>query len=140
MHHDLRANERSLSSLIIEVRDVIKSFAATRLQILRLELKERGGTLMVAVALSAAGAVLVGTSYLICTFALVALVAAFFRSTPFAWFYASGMVALLYLFVGGSAIYLALRELKSKPWAPKTTLEIMKGDILWMKAESKGRT
>jgi hypothetical protein len=139
MEHKPKTAERTYSSLISEMREEFKQFATTRFQMLRAELKERSATLKVAGPLVVVGAVLIGTSYLTFTFSLVALVAAFFRNSPFGWFYAAGMVALFFLVFGGIAIYFAVREFKSKPWTPKRTLEIVKGDILWIKAETKGQ-
>jgi len=139
MEQKAKNAERSYSSLISEIREEIKQFAATRLQMLRAELKERSAALKIAGPLAAVGAILIGTSYLTFTFSLVALVAAFFRNSPFGWFYGAGMVALLFLVFGGIAIYFAVREFKSKPWTPNRTLEIVKGDILWIKAETKGQ-
>jgi len=139
MEHKPKTAERPYSSLIAEMREGLKQFATTRIQLMRAELKEQSATLKVAGALVLVGVILIGTSYLTFTFSLVALVAAFFRNSPFGWFYAAGMVALLFLVFGGIAIYFAVREFKSKPCTPKRTLEILKGDVSWIKAETKGQ-
>ena len=139
MHDNDRTGKRSFSILIAETRDEIKKFAKTRLQLLQSELKDKTKTLKVAAPLASAGTMLLGTSYLLWTFALVALVGTLLRNTLFGWFYAFGMLAVFYLFIGGAAIYVAVRELKSKPWAPIRTIKILKSDVRWIKTEAKER-
>ena len=80
---------------------------------LRAEFKETLTHLKIAAPLAIVGLIFVGTAYLLITAATVALVAVFIDST-FRWFFALGGVGILWLVLGGVALYVAKREFELK--------------------------
>ncbi len=137
--HSNTANGRSLTAIIAEMKDELKEFAQTRIEMFKIELQEKAKTLKIAAPLAALGALLLGTAYLLVTMALVGLVVAFFRDNPYRWFFAFAIVAVLWTVLGGIAAYFAKREFELKGLVPRRTIEVLKGDKLWIQAEAKNQ-
>jgi len=138
MHSDI-SNGRSLAAIITEMKEELKDLVKTRIEMFRAELQEKLKTLKIAAPLAGLGALLLGTAYLLFTMALVGLVVAFFRDNPYRWFFAFAAVAVLWTLLGGIAAYFAKREFELKGLMPRKTLEILKGDKLWIQAEAKNQ-
>ena len=138
MHSDI-SNGRSLAAIITEMKEELKDLVKTRIEMFRAELQEKLKTLKIAAPLAGVGALLLGTAYLLFTMALVGLVVAFFRDNPYRWFFAFAAVAVLWTLLGGIAAYFAKREFELKGLMPRKTLEILKGDKLWIQAEAKNQ-
>jgi hypothetical protein len=117
----------------------LKDFAQTRIEMLKQEMQEKLGRLKIAAPLAAAAVLLLLTAYLLITLALVAAVSAAFASSPFRWFFGFGIVGLVWAIFGGVAGYFAKRELELKTLAPKRTMEVLKGDKLWLQREVKNQ-
>jgi uncharacterized membrane protein YqjE len=130
-------NGRSLGAIIAEMKRELKEFAQTRFEMLKTELQEKVKTLKIAAALAGLGGLLLGTAYLLFTMALVGLAVAFFRDNPYRWFFAFAIVAVLWTVLGGIAAYFAKREFELKGLAPRKTIEVLKGDKLWIQSEAK---
>ena len=138
MHSDI-SNGRSLAAIVTEMKEELKDLVKTRIEMFRAELQEKLKTLKIAAPLAGVGALLLGTAYLLFTMALVGLVVAFFRDNPYRWFFAFAAVAVLWTLLGGIAAYFAKREFELKGLMPRKTLEILKGDKLWIQAEAKNQ-
>ena len=136
MNHnaEINRNSRSLSEIIGELKSELKQFADTRIAMLRAEFKETLTHLKIAAPLAIVGLIFVGTAYLLITAATVALVAVFIDST-FRWFFALGGVGILWLVLGGVALYVAKREFELKRLTPQKTLAVLKGDKEWLQRE-----
>jgi uncharacterized membrane protein YqjE len=132
-------NGRSLAAIIAEMKEELKEFAQTRSRMFKAELQEKFTALKIAAPLAGVGALLLGTAYLLFTMALVALVAVLFKDNPYRWFFAFAAIAVLWALLGGVAAYLAKREFELKGLLPKRTLEVLKGDKLWIQAEGKNQ-
>lgn len=132
-------NGRSLAAIIAEMKEELKEFVQTRSRMLKAEVQEKFTALKIAAPLAGVGALLLGTAYLLFTMALVALVAALFRDNPYRWCFAFAAIAVLWGLLGGIAAYLAKREFQLKGLLPKRTLELLKGDKLWLQAEAKSQ-
>jgi uncharacterized membrane protein YqjE len=137
--HSNANNGRSLSAILTEMKEELKEFAQTRIEMFRTELREKIKSLKVAVPLAALGALLLGTAYLMFTMAAVGLVVAFFRDNPYRWCFAFAAIAVLWILLGGIAAYFAKREFESKGFVPRKTIEMLKGDKLWIQAEAKNQ-
>jgi len=138
MHSDI-SNGRSLAAIVTEMKEELKDFVQTRIEMFRTELQEKLKTLKIAAPLAGLGALLLGTAYLLFTMALVGLVVAFFRDNPYRWFFAFAAVAVLWTLLGGIAAYFAKREFELKGLMPRKTIEVLKEDKLWIQAEAKNQ-
>jgi uncharacterized membrane protein YbhN (UPF0104 family) len=138
MHSDAN-NGRSVAEIMAEMKRELKEFVLTRFEMFKTETREKIKTLKIAAPLAALGALLLGTAYLLFTMALVGLVAVFVRNSPYQWFLAFAIVAVLWTLLGAVAVYFAKREFELKSLAPKRTIEILKGDKQWIQAEAKNQ-
>lgn len=138
MHSDAN-NGRSVAEIMAEMKRELKEFVLTRFEMFKTETREKIKTLKIAAPLAALGALLLGTAYLLFTIALVGLVAVFVRNSPYQWFLAFAIVAVLWTLLGAVAVYFAKREFELKSLAPKRTIEILKGDKQWIQAEAKNQ-
>jgi uncharacterized membrane protein YqjE len=138
MHSDAN-NGRSVAEIMAEMKRELKEFVLTRFEMFKTETREKIKTLKIAAPPAALGALLLGTAYLLFTMALVGLVAVFVRNSPYQWFLAFAIVAVLWTLLGAVAVYFAKREFELKSLAPKRTIEILKGDKQWIQAEAKNQ-
>ena len=130
-------NEKSLGTVLTETKEELKEFIATRLQLLRSEIKEKLETwkYAVPVLLLAAGLLLIG--WMVLTFAFIALIHAWFLPSDYAWVWAGLIVAGIYLIAGMAVGWFAYSELSAAGVAPKRTLEVLKQDQVWMETEAR---
>jgi|SRR5579885_1817854 len=133
------SNGKNLTTLLAEMKEELKEFVQTRIAMLRGELQEKRRILKTAAPLGVAAVFLLSTAYLLLTMALVGLVAAFFAASPYRWFFAFLAIAVLWTILGGVAAYLAKRELELKGLMPKRTIEILKGDKVWVQSEVRNQ-
>ena len=129
--------EKSLGAVLTETKQEIKEFIATRLQLLRSEIKEKIATwkYSVPLLLLAAGLLLIG--WMVLTFAFMALIHTWFLPSDYAWVWAGLIVATLYLIAGLAVGWFAYSELSSAGVAPTRTLEVLKQDQVWMETEAR---
>lgn len=138
MHYDA-TNGKNLASLLSEIKDEIRDFLQTRFAILKTELQEKSKNLKTAAMLAAAGILLLSTAYLLITLALVGLVVAAFPNSPYRWFFAFLAVGVFWSIFGAIAAYFAKRELELRGLLPKRTIEVLKGDKVWVQTEVKNQ-
>lgn len=129
---------RSLAAIAGEMKQELKDFAETRMSMLKSELREKIGHWKLAAPLAGIGVVLIGTAYLLITSALVALAAVFIDS-PYRWFFALISVGVVWALLGGIALYIAKREFELNRLMPQKTLEILKGDKIWLQKEASNQ-
>jgi uncharacterized membrane protein YqjE len=132
-------NGRSLASTLAEMKIELLDFLDTRIELLKTELQEKGKILKAAAPLGALGALLLATAYLLFTLALVSLVVVAFQDNPYRWFFAFLIVAFAWTVFGGIAVYFAKRELEMNTLLPQRTIEVLKGDKIWIQAEVKNQ-
>jgi len=133
------AHDRPFASLLAEIRDEIGDFLQIRITMLKTELREKTSNLKTAAVLGAAGLLLLSTSYLLITLALVGLIVVAFPNSSYRWFFAFLIVGVLWMIFGGMAAYFAKRELELRGLLPKRTIEVLKGDKLWVQMEVKNQ-
>ena len=132
-------NGRSLAAIIAEMKAELKEFLQTRVDLFKSEVQEKLKTLKVAAPLAALGLLLLSTAYLLFTMAVVGLVAAFFSQNPYRWLFAFLAVAILWCLFGSVAAYFAKREFEMKRLLPRKTIEVLKDDTIWIRAEAKNQ-
>ena len=132
----VHAQERSLASIISEMKEEGKQFIQTRLAIFSTELRERADRLKAAAPLGAVAALIGATSLLLLSMALVSLIAVAFDSSPYRWFYGFLIVGITWAIAAGIAGFFAYREINLAELPPKRTIEVLKADKLWLESEA----
>jgi uncharacterized membrane protein YqjE len=128
-------NGRSLGEVISEIKEELKDFMQTRLQMLISELREAIKNSKSAAIFGGAAVLLLGTSWLLINLAIVGLVAVAFWGSPYAWFFSFGIVGLFWAIVGGMLALAAQRQLQRL--APRKTIEVLKEDKIWLQQEAR---
>jgi len=129
--------EKSLAQVLSEFKDELKEFAATRLAMLRAEMREKISVVSSALPAIAAGAVLALVAMLFLSFALVALVAMALGGSAGAWAAAFAFIGALFLLIGGIAIAFGARRLRIGSLKPERTLRVLKQDQIWLQNETR---
>ena len=135
----LAAEIRNISGVLHDMKDEASRFVQTRFGLLKAELQEKLPTLKIAAILAALGAVLLATAYLLLTEALVAFVAILFKDSTYSWVFAFLSVGLLWVLLGGIALFFARREFALKGIMPRRTVEVLKADKIWLETEAKSQ-
>ena len=130
-------NGRTLGEVVAEVKEEIKDFMQTRLQMFVNEMREKMQNSKKAAIWGAAGVVLLGTAYLLLNLALVGLVAVAFWGSPYAWFLAFLIVGGFWLIGGGMLAMLAVRQFQGV--TPTKTIEVLKEDKVWLQQEARNQ-
>jgi uncharacterized membrane protein YqjE len=138
MNHDVQ-NGKNLTTLLSEMKEELQEFVQTRIAMLKTELREKLDILKTAAPLGAGAVLLLTTAYFLFTFALVGLIVAALPDNRYRWFIAFLSIAVLWSLLGGLAAYLAKRELEVKGLTPKRTIEVLKGDKMWVQSEVKNQ-
>ena len=128
--------ERSLGSIVSEIRDELKAFLNTRLQMMKSEFQETMGALKVGLPLALLSLGLLGIGGLLLTGAVVTIVAAAFAGNPYAWVFAFLIVGVLWLVMGAMAALFAYNQIRSHGPFPKRTVEVLKADKVWLESEA----
>ncbi|HSY65949.1 MAG TPA: phage holin family protein [Terriglobales bacterium] len=128
-------NVRSIGATLAEMKIELLDFLDTRIELLKTELREKGKILKAAAPLGGLGALLLGTAYLLFTLAVVSLVVVAFQDNPYRWFFAFLIVGFAWAVFGGIAVYFAKRKLETETFLPQRTIEVLKGDKIWIEAE-----
>jgi uncharacterized membrane protein YqjE len=132
-------DSRSLAEIFADLKKELQEFVQTRLAMLKGELQEKLQTLKVAAPLAGIAGVLLATSYFLLTIALVGIAMAFFANSPYRWFFSFAIVGVLWALLGGILAYVAKREFDLKRLVPRKTLEVLKGDKLWIENEAENK-
>ena len=138
MNKDQNDN-RSVAHVLSDMKEEMQCFVETRLAILRAELHEIFRKLKSALPLVITAALLLGTAYLLLTMALVGIVAGVLPQNPYRWCIAFLAVGLLWLVLGATVAYFAKRKFVLKEMLPRRTIEVLRGDKVWIQSEVNNR-
>jgi uncharacterized membrane protein YqjE len=138
MNSDVRQT-RGLTVVLNEVKEEAKQFIRTRVNLFKSEFQEKLPTLKTAAILLVGGGLLLGTAYFLLTLALVAAMAVVFKDSDYRWVFAFLSVGGLWILLGGIAVYFAKREFELKGIVPRRTIEILKGDKMWIEREARNQ-
>ena len=130
-------NGRSLAGVVAELKDEFKDFVSTRVAMFRSEMAEKIHTVKMSAPMMIIGGVMLATAWLLITGCIVAAVYVAFEGSPWAGFWALGIVGVVYALFGGVAVLFAYKEITDRGLAPKRTLRVLKDDQLWMANEAK---
>ncbi len=132
-------NGRTLAGVVTELKDELRDFLQTRLDMLRSELHDKMRSWKLALPMIAVALVLLGTCWLVLTGALVAIIATAFYPSPFAPFFALIIVGVAYLLAGAVCASFAFRELKEQGIVPRRTIQVLKDDRVWLQTEARSQ-
>jgi uncharacterized membrane protein YqjE len=127
--------EKSFAALLAEARQELKDFLATRVEILKAEIKEKVSTWKYLVPLLFLAAALLLAAWMTLTFALIALLHAMFLPSAYAWLWAALIIGGAYLLGGIAVGWFVYGEIKAIGFSPTRTIEVLKQDQLWLQNE-----
>jgi uncharacterized membrane protein YqjE len=133
----VNGNDRTLASVIAEAKGELKEFIQTRLEMLQVELKEKTSALKSSLPMMAAALLLLGTAWFLWTATLVAVIAAAFYPSRWAYFFGFLIVALVYTLMGAVAGALGYQHLKKTKMMPERTIKVLREDRLWLQTEAR---
>jgi uncharacterized membrane protein YqjE len=128
---------RTWAEVTADIKEDIKNFTQIRVQLFKTEFGQKLALLKVAAILTGVAVVLLLTAYLFLAIGLASLIAAVFLEHPYRWVYGFFGVAFLWGLMGGIAAYFAKREFALNGIVPRRTLEVLKGDKIWLQGEAK---
>jgi uncharacterized membrane protein YqjE len=127
--------EKSFAALLAEARQELKDFLATRVEILKAEIKEKVSTWKYLVPLLFLAAALLLAAWMTLTFALIALLHAMFLPSAYAWLWAALIIGGAYLLGGIAVSWFVYGEIKAIGFSPARTIEVLKQDQIWLQNE-----
>jgi uncharacterized membrane protein YqjE len=133
-NHDIHHHERSVVEVIHDIRDEAKEFVATRLEMLRNEMRENVASMKASLPLLIGAAVFAAGLFGALTFTLVAVVANLVGG-DWRWVIGGAAVIVLYAIIGGILGWLGMAELKKHSIVPERTLRVLKQDQQFLKNE-----
>ena len=136
---EIHENGRTVAEILTDMKEELTEFVQTRVTMFRTELQEKLNMAKVAIPLAAMAVVFLLTAFLLFSGALVGLVLAAFPNSLYRWFFACLIVGIFWVVLGAAAAYFAKREFELRTMMPKRTLEVLKGDKLWIQAEVRNR-
>jgi uncharacterized membrane protein YqjE len=131
--------DRSFVAIVTEMKDELKQFIQTRVQMLKAEMHQKLPSIVSALLLVFLGILLLATAWLLLSAALVAFVAIILMPNPYAWIFGLLIVTAAWIIAG---LWLLLRGVKManpKLLIPQKTIGIFKDDKLWLEEEVGGR-
>lgn len=129
-------NNKPLGVVLHEIKDDLKEFVQTRIEMLTGELRDKVNTWKLSLPMMLGALLLAWSAFLTLTFALVAALRPLFGE-QWGWALAALVVGVFYLMVAGVVAWLAYRELKYAGVAPERTLRVLKQDQVWFQNEAR---
>jgi uncharacterized membrane protein YqjE len=130
-------NARSIAEVLAEIKDELKAFFETRLQLFTSEMREKIANSKSGAVYAVIALMLGWTGFLMLTLALVALVTVAFWGSPYAWFFGFLIVGFLWTSFAAMLGFAAIRQFKDL--APKETIKVLKQDKVWLKNEVRSQ-
>jgi uncharacterized membrane protein YqjE len=128
---------RSLGVIVAEIRDELKSFVHTRVEMMRSELDESLAAARVGLPLMVLALLLGAVGFLLLSVAVAVLVAGAFAGNPYGWFLGFLIVGLLWTLFAAVAAFFAYNAFRKR--FPKRTLEVLKADKMWLQSEVRSQ-
>ena len=128
-------NGRTFGSILFETKEELKEFVETRIELFKMEMRDRLKMVKRAAPSAVIGLVFLGTAYILFTLALVAAIAGVLHNNLFAWCFGFLAISIVWGIVGMVALAAAKRRFKAKELVPKRTLDVLKHDKAWIQTE-----
>ena len=129
--------ERPIGEVLNDLKNELKDFISTRIQMLQSEMNEKIATVKTSAPAIVAGALLAATAWILFSLALVFLISMAFQGQPWQYALSFGIVAIIYAIAGAVAISYGYNSIKSRGVTPERTLRVLKQDQIWIKTEAK---
>ncbi len=133
----INGHAKTVPEAIAELKDELKDFISTRVEMLRSEMSEKLSAFKMAAPALLVGVLLLLTAWLVFTGFLVAIIAQAFAPHPWAYALSFVLVAVLYAIVGGAAAYMGWRGLRATGVKPERTIRVLEQDRIWLQTEAK---
>ena len=133
----VESNERSMASVLAEIKDEVKEFVRTRLSMLQSEMKDNIAAWKAAVPMIVGALVFGMTAWFVLTGALIAIIGHAFEPNALAYFFSLIIVGVAYLLIATIIGSFAFRELKKRGFKPERTLKVLKEDQVWLQTEAR---
>jgi VIT1/CCC1 family predicted Fe2+/Mn2+ transporter len=133
----INGHAKTVPEAIAELKDELKDFISTRVEMLRSEMNEKLRAIKLAAPALLVGVLLLLTAWLVFTGFLVTIIAQAFAPSPWAYTLSFVLVAVLYAIVGGGAAYSGWRALRETSIKPERTMRVLEQDRIWMQTEAK---
>ena len=133
----MTSGERSVAGVLSEIKDEVKEFAQTRIEMLKSEMKGKVSSWKTAIPLIAVGLVFGATAWFVLTAALISIIAEAFYPNRFAYFFSFVIVGIVYGLVGIICATFAIRELRAHGVMPERTIRVLKQDQIWLQTEAR---
>jgi hypothetical protein len=130
-------NERSLASVVAELKYELKEFLRTRVSLMLNEMRDKVSAFKEQLPVLIIGAVFLLTAWLLFTATLVAAIYVVFAGSAFAWAFALVIVAGGYTLFGGIAMLFAYRGLSEMGVLPHRTIKVLEEDRAWLNREAR---
>jgi len=130
-------NGRSLAAVVSELKDELKDFISTRIEMLKSEMKDNISAIKVAIPIIAGALVLGGTAWFVLTAALISIIATGFYPSHYSYFFAFVIVGVAYALLAVIMGSFAYRELKKRGFMPERTIRVLKQDQVWLQKEAR---
>ena len=125
-------NGKTFAEVINEVKDELKDFLDTRLQMLVGEMKQKLSVWRLALPMFLLAAVIGFVGFVLLSFGLVAAIA-----HAIGWGWSLAIVGAFYSVTAAGTAFLAYSEIKSTGVAPQRTLRVLKQDKMWLEKEAR---
>lgn len=132
-------DDRSLGSIIAEIKYEFKEFVNTRVRVIKAELHETISAAKTALPLIISALVLGFVSVLMFSLAIVVLLASAFPGSPYAWVYGFAIMGGILISIAAVAAFFAVNAFRSGAF-PKRTVEVLKEDKVWLQAEARSHS
>jgi len=133
---NLNNDARSIRDLIQEIRDEVRDFAMTRIEILKAEIKSKVDRVKTALPMLAVGGVFLIGAFFALTYTLIAAIAVLVGG-QWAWVIGGAAVFGLYLIIGGLVAWMGYKEISTEGLAPERTMRTLKEDQQWLQNEAR---
>jgi hypothetical protein len=130
------SNGKNISDVLHEFKHEFRTFVTTRAQLLREEMRQKLSAIKSALPMVVIGAVLLMTAWFLITAALVTVIATAMEGIPWAYPIAFGIVAVLYLIVGGILAMMGVSALRKQGLKPEKTIRVLREDKVWLQTET----
>ncbi len=128
-------NARTVTAVLVELKQEIHEFVQTRLQLFVTELRGKIQEGKSAAMVATAGLLLLWTAWLLVNLAIAGLIAVAFWGSPFAWPIAFGILGAFWLIVGLGFSVAVIGQFRRL--IPEKTLGVLKQDKIWLEREAR---
>ena len=135
----VRNHERSIGSVVAEIKDELIDFIQTRVRMFKSELQETVATFRRIVPMAAIAIILLTTGYVLLTLAVVSLVAVDIWNNPYHWFFAFLIVGVLWRIAGALTGFLAWNRFRTRGTFPNKTIGVLKADKVWFERQARSQ-